>query len=399
MDSKALITATKDEILEPQDWTFPVPIAYGPGRLAEIGQKAAELEINNALIVTDRGSKELPFIAKTAKHLATAGVKSDVFAEISPNPRNDEIGAGKAAFQAGGHDAIIAIGGGSAMDGGKMIGLVARNEFDLWDFEWESPMPEISVAQAFPTLITIPTTAGTGAETEGTAMVTHVERGMKFCLCHPDFRPKLALLDPELTVGLPQHLTAWTGADALTHAIEAYLVPGFHPLCDGMALEGLALINRWLTLAINEPHNLAARGGMLVGSCLAGIAFKKGLGLVHAISHMLGAEFDTQHGLTNAIVLPVVLRFNLPGMANKTKRMAEAMGMKEHSPDAFTREIERILDEIGIPHSLAAIDVPEECAERISHKALEDSAAATNPRAATAGEIRTLIEEAISKAR
>ncbi|MGB2463038.1 MAG: iron-containing alcohol dehydrogenase, partial [Candidatus Puniceispirillaceae bacterium] len=253
MDTAALITATEAEILQAQDWSFPVPIAYGPGRLAEIGQKAGELGITNALIVTDRGSRDLPFIAQTATHLATAGVKSDVFSEISPNPRNDEIGAGKAAFQAGAHDAIIAIGGGSAMDGGKMIGLVARNEFDLWDFEWESPMPEILAAQAFPTLITIPTTAGTGAETEGTAMVTHVEKGMKFCLCHPDFRPSLALLDPELTVGLPHHLTAWTGADALTHAIEAYLVPGFHPLCDGMALEGLALINRWLPLAVREP--------------------------------------------------------------------------------------------------------------------------------------------------
>ena len=203
---------------------------------------------------------------------------------------------------------------------------------------------------------------------------------MKFCLCHPDFRPSLALLDPELTVGLPHHLTAWTGADALTHAIEAYLVPGFHPLCDGMALEGLALINRWLPLAVREPDNLAARGGMLVGSCLAGIAFIKGLGLVHAISHMVGAEFDTQHGPTNAIVLPVVLRFNLPGMDHKTKRMAEAMGLTDHSPAAFIREIECILDEIGIPHSLAEINVPEDCAERISHKALEDSAAATNPR-------------------
>jgi alcohol dehydrogenase class IV len=399
MDTAALITATEAEILQAQDWSFPVPIAYGPGRLAEIGQKAGELGITNALIVTDRGSRDLPFIAQTATHLATAGVKSDVFSDISPNPRNDEIGAGKAAFQAGAHDAIIAIGGGSAMDGGKMIGLVARNEFDLWDFEWESPMPEISAAQAFPTLITIPTTAGTGAETEGTAMVTHVEKGMKFCLCHPDFRPSLALLDPELTVGLPHHLTAWTGADALTHAIEAYLVPGFHPLCDGMALEGLALINRWLPLAVREPDNLAARGGMLVGSCLAGIAFIKGLGLVHAISHMVGAEFDTQHGLTNAIVLPVVLRFNLPGMDHKTKRMAEAMGLTDHSPAAFIREIERILDEIGIPHSLAEINVPEDCAERISHKALEDSAAATNPRAATAGEVKALIGEAISKAR
>lgn len=386
-------------MLAPQDWSFPVPIAYGPGRLAEIGRRCAAMGIRNPLIVTDSGSRDLPFIPALGQILASAGFKSAVFSGISPNPRDTEIAAGKAAFQVGGHDAVIAIGGGSAMDGGKGVCLTARNEIDLWDFEWEEPPAVIGPDQAFPPLITIPTTAGTGAETESTAMVTHTGKGMKFCICHPDLKPALALLDPELTIGLPPSLTAWTGADAMTHAIEAYLVPGFHPLCDAVALQGLALIARWLPVAVREPDNVVARGGMLVGSCLAGIAFLKGLGLVHAISHMVGAEYDTQHGLTNAIVLPVVLRYNLPGEDAKVVRMAQAMGLGDATPEAFIAEIERRLDEIGIPTALSQIGVPLDCAERISHKALLDSAAATNPKHADADAVRKLIETAITAAR
>ena len=387
------------EILKPQDWTFPVPIAYGPGRLAEIGKHCLSLGVARPLIVTDRGSQNLPFIAQLQDALSGSGVLSDLFFGISPNPRDEEIEAGRHLFKKGRHDAIIAIGGGSAMDGGKAICLTANNEIDLWDFEFEQPVPEIAPDQPFPILVTIPTTAGTGAETESTAMVTHVDNGMKLCIWHPELKPSLAILDPALTISLPPHLTAWTGADAMTHAIEAYLVPGFNPLCDGLALEGLSLLSTWLPIAVREPDNMAARGGMLVGSCLAGISFLKGLGLVHAISHMIGAEYNTQHGLTNAIVLPVVLRFNLPGMEMKVKRMADAMGLRHHSVDAFIGEIEELLDEIGIPKSLSEIDIPSDCAQRIAGKAIKDSAAATNPRTASLGEVKALIDTAIRKAR
>ena len=381
------------------DWIFPVPIAYGPGRLAEIGQKCVALGVHNPLIVTDRGSRELTFISRLVDHLSGAGLASGVFSGISPNPIDSEISFGRAAYLSGNHDAIIAIGGGSAMDGAKAICLTANNDIDLWDFEFEQASPLISKANNFPILITIPTTAGTGAETESTAMVTHTEKAMKYCVWHSELKPSLALLDPELTIGLPANLTAWTGADAMVHAIESFLVPGFHPLCDAMALESLSLIARWLPLAVAEPSNINARGGMHVGSCLAGIAFLKGLGLVHAISHMVGAEFNTHHGNTNAILLPVVLRFNLPGMDEKVRRMAEAMEISDHSAAGFIAAIEVILDEIRIPKSLSEIGVPMDCAERIAVKALKDSAAKTNPRSASLGEVRELIEIAIKKAR
>jgi len=386
-------------LLRPQDWTFPVPIAYGPGRLAEISGICRSTDMARPLIVTDRGSRDLPFIARLEGLLKKGGLAPVVFGGISPNPRDNEIVAGCDAYRAGGHDGIIAIGGGSGMDGAKAICLTAQTGLDLWDFEFEQTPPTLNETQQIPPMITIPTTAGTGAETEGTAMVTHMAKGMKFCVWHPDFHPVQVLLDPELTVGLPKTLTAWTGADALTHAIEAYIVPDFHPLCDGAALEGLRLVAKWLPIAVDEPENMAARGGMLVGSCLAGIAFLKGLGMVHAISHMIGAEYDTQHGLTNAVLLPAVLRENLSVLGDKVGPMAQAMGLDDPSPQALAGAVETLLDRIGIPNGLADLGVPADCAGRIAAKAMQDSAAATDPGAWSAGRAEALINRAMTAAR
>ena len=388
-----------EEILTPQDWGFPVPISYGPGRLAEIGKACISLDIKNPLIVTDSGSKELPFIERLKEILMGSNIGSDLYSKISPNPREDEIAEGCSQFKSGNHDAIIAIGGGSAMDGGKAICLTANNDIPLWDFEWEKPPQKIGENNKFPKLITIPTTAGTGAETESTAMVTDLEKGMKLCIMHPDLKPSLALLDPELTLKLPVSLTAWTGADAMIHSIEGYCVPGFHPMCDSAALESLSLISKSLILAVEEPQNVAARGAMLVASCLGGISFIKGLGLVHAIAHMVGAEYDTHHGLTNAIILPAVLRYNLPDMEEKVKRMSQAMQFEDHSVDSFISNIEKLLDRIKIPTGLHEIGVPEDCASRIAEKAMVDSAFATNPREASFDEVHQLVMTSIKKAR
>ncbi|WP_420397880.1 iron-containing alcohol dehydrogenase [Nioella sp.] len=386
-------------LLDPQDWSFPVPIAYGPGRLKEIAGMCRDAGMARPLVVTDRGSAGLPFLADLMRFLSEGGLHAALYSEISPNPRDDEIAGGKTLYREGGHDGIIAIGGGSGMDGGKAIALTATNDIDLWAFEFEQSPPDMSAHARFPPLITIPTTAGTGAETESTAMITDTVKGMKWCVWHADLKPALALLDPEITLGLPPSLTAWTGADAMVHAIEAYSVPGFHPLCDGLALEGLRLVAHWLPVAVAEPGNLEARGGMLAGSCLAGVAFMKGLGLVHAISHMVGAEYDTQHGLTNAVLLPAVLRFNAPDIADKVPVMAQAMGLKDTGFDAFHAHICGLLDQIGIPKTLADIGVPADCAPRIAAKAIQDSAAGTNPRALTVEDIVPVIEEAVTKGR
>jgi alcohol dehydrogenase class IV len=386
-------------LLDNKDWGFPVPIFYGPGRISDIGSICENLEIRNPLIVTDRGSSKLSFIQELRSVLSKNGISSEVFFEISPNPIGDEIGAGCNAYRDGKHDSIIGIGGGSGMDGAKAICLTVNNEIDLWAFDYNKPVPQVAGTNPFPKLITIPTTAGTGAETESTAMVTHSEKGMKFCLDHPRLKISAAVLDPVLTVGLPPNLTAWTGVDALTHAIEAYIVPDFQPLCDGAAIEALKLIDKYLLTSVEEPENLEARGGMLVGSCLAGISFLKGLGFVHAISHMVGAEFDTQHGLTNAIVLPVVLRYNLPSLDEKRRQMAEALRISDKTTDGFVGEIEATLNRLDIPKSLGSIGVPFDCASRVAEKAMLDSAASTNPVKGNSSDVKALIERSILEAR
>ena len=384
----------------PQDWSFPVPIRYGAERVRELVLICQEQGIKAPLVVTDRGSTKLDFIPRILDDLASGGMRSGLFAEISPNPRDDEIMMGRAAFREGGHDAVIAIGGGSGMDGGKAISLVANNDHDLWAFEYEQEVsPVITPETAFPPLICIPTTAGTGAETESTAMITDTSAMMKWCVWHKDHKPCVAILDPTLTVGLPRQLTAWTGIDALVHAIEAYVIDDFHPLCDGAAIEAITLIGQYLVRACENPDDIEARGGMLAGSCLAGVSFLKGLGLVHAVSHAAGAEFDTHHGLTNAVMLPAVLTFNKSVIAHKVPVMARALGLEETSHDAFSAEINRLLDLLDIPVTLKDLGVTEDRIMPIAEKAIRDSAAMTNPRDATVEEIASIITEAMTTGR
>ena len=382
-----------------QNWTFPVPIRYGPGRINELSEICEIKGIKKPLVVTDNGSRNLKFIENILTNLENHQLKPGLFSNISPNPRDTEILEGKLNFNKGNHDGIIAIGGGSGMDGGKAISLVANNNYDIWDFEWEKKPPTINEDNQFPPLICIPTTAGTGAETESSAMVTDTKLLVKWCIAHPQQKPIEVILDPELTLDLPKNLTAWTGIDALVHAIEAYVINDFHPLCDASAIEGLRLIYPNLPIAYNDPGNLIARGQMLVGSCLAGISFLKGLGFVHAISHMVGAEFDTQHGLTNAIVLPSVLKYNQHVMDKKISIMSEAMGLKKNDFEYFYNSICDLLDQLKIPKNLKKIGVEVSSVERLAEKALKDSAFATNPKTASLEEMVGLINISMNKGR
>jgi len=377
--------------LENHSWSFPVPIEYGLGRLDEIGHFCLKKNCSHPLVVTDRGSADLPYVKKLIDSLTKAGLTSDLFFDVSPNPRDIEIEKGKSLFLSGEHDAVVAIGGGSGLDAGKAIGLTANNSYELWDFEYERTSPPID-ENDFPMLICVPTTAGTGAETESTAMLTDTIDQVKRCIWHRNFKPSLALLDPELTVNLPPHLTAWTGIDALTHAIEAYSVPGLHPLCDSIALQGMELVHHCLPQVYSDPNNISARGGMLVGSCLSGIAFLKGLGLAHAISHMVGALYDTHHGLTNAVLLCSVLRFNAPTLEKKIPKMANAIGLKDHSPEQFFANLENLMEELDIPRNLLDIGVPSGCTQKVAELAIRDIAASTNPREVTVPLIAAVVE-------
>jgi alcohol dehydrogenase class IV len=272
-------TNDSNALLQPHDWSYPVPIAYGPGRLNELANHCQTLAMSNPLIVTDRGSANLPFITTAKTSIETAGLTVNSFSDVSPNPKDTEIERVRRCFCDGHHDGVIAMGGGSGMDAGKATTLVANNDLDVWRFNYDEASPTLPVGHVFPKLICIPTTAGTGAETESTAMITHSEEEMKLCVWHPDLKPSLTLLDPELTTGLPPQLTAWTGLDALVHAVEAYCVPDFHPMCDGIALQALTLIGRSLPAVVEEPDNIAARGGY-AGRCLfGGHCLFKGVGI------------------------------------------------------------------------------------------------------------------------
>ena len=390
--------------LDPADWTFPVPVAFGPGRLRELGQACQSLGMSKPLVVTDGGSAELPFVAAALDSIARSGLDRDLFAKVSPNPTNVDVAAGRTAFRSGGHDGVVAIGGGSGMDAGKAISLVAANKYDLWSFDYDlGPSPDLNQSaddrHGLVPLITVPTTAGTGAETESTAMITDVEAAVKRCVWHAEHKPSLALLDPVLTIGLPQNLTAWTGVDALVHAIEAFSVDAWHPMCDGTALEAMRMIASSLPQAVADGDNLEARSTMLVGSCLAGVAFLKGLGLVHALSHMIGAVHDTHHGLTNAVLLPSVLRFNREALGPKVAAMTAALGADGASFEALDSWIVELLDALDIQRSLGAIGVGAESVDDIAAKAMGDAAAATNPRPVTLADATSLLNDALVAAR
>jgi alcohol dehydrogenase class IV len=351
------------------------------------------------LVVTDQGSRGLPFVEAILADLRAQGMAPGLFAEIAPNPRDIDVEAGRRVFRDGDHDGVVALGGGSGMDGGKAICAVARSDRDLWDFDFDRTPPDMGGPGAFAPLVCVPTTAGTGAETESTAMVTDTGRGMKLCVWHPDLKPAAAILDPEITVGLPTNLTAWTGCDALVHAIEAYCVPDWHPMCDGIALEAMRLIYPRLPEAVRDGGNLEARGAMLVGSCLAGISFLKGLGLVHAMSHMVGAVYDTHHGLTNAVLLPAVLRFNEASIGDRIAPMCQALDLEGHDFATLYRAVTDLLDHLEIPANLKDLGVEPDRVQEIARKAHTDAAMQTTPRPATVEEIEALLNEAMDRGR
>ncbi|MEG3592730.1 MAG: iron-containing alcohol dehydrogenase [Pseudomonadota bacterium] len=388
-----------NDFLQHADWTFPVPIAYGPGRFEELPDHCHRLGLSSPLIITDCGTASLGFVADAADLLARAGIVSTVFHNISQNPTEIDVRNAHSVFRSGNHDGVIAIGGGSGMDAGKATVLLAGSKHDLWEHDFEKVPPELDPADKFPPLICIPTTSGTGAETESTAMITNLDRGMKLCVWHPLLKPTLAILDPKLTLGLPPNLTAWTGVDALVHALEAYCVPRIHPMCDGIALAALNLIGRWLPVAVFDSQNLNARGAMQVASCMAGVAFLKGLGLVHSISHAIGAEYDTHHGLTNAIALPAVMRFNAPSIRDKCPEISRALQLDGPNFDEIYHWICQLLDLLEIPKCLDEIGVEKAKVSSIAKRAFSDSATGTNPRKLDLEELEMVLLEAISRGR
>ncbi|WP_308584506.1 iron-containing alcohol dehydrogenase [uncultured Pseudomonas sp.] len=382
-------------------WNYPTEIFCGPGALEILAQRCTLLEMRKPLLVTDPGMLALEPLALLKAHLTQADVPFAVFSDIHSNPTLDDVARGVTVFQAGGHDSLIALGGGSAMDAAKGVALATVDRQGLARFEWSQVIERYPSLADFPRLdlpklIALPTTAGTGSELGREAVLTVSEQGIKQVISHPELLPATVILDPILTRGLPAALTAATGMDALTHHVEAFCSPLYHPMSAGVAVEGIRLIRQHLATACADGQDMVAREGMLVASAMAAVAFQKGLGGVHALAHPLGARFHKHHGLLNAILLPYVLIANQPVINADIARLARYLELPQPDFDGFVRWVLQLRKQLGIPHSLSEIGLDADAAAWVGEQALADiSSSDTNARPLDAGDYSQIFRNAV----
>ena len=357
------------------NWNYPTIIWAGPGRIAELPAACALLGIRRPLLVTDEGLRDAPMVQQARALVPGTGL----FADVRGNPVAANIEAGLAAYRAGDHDGVIAFGGGSALDAGKVIAFMSGQTRPLWDFEdigdWWMRADRRGIAP----VVAVPTTAGTGSEVGRAGVVINEATHQKKIIFHPQMMPGVVIADPELSVGLPPAITAATGIDAFVHCFEAYCAPGFHPLADGIALEGMRLIQTYLPRACDDGRDIEARSRMLAAASMGATAFQKGLGAVHAIAHPVGAHFNTHHGLTNAIVLPYVLVHNRPAIEARLPVIARTLDLPGEPYGALFDWVLAFRQRLRIPHSLAEIGVAHDKHEIIGHEASLDPSAGGNP--------------------
>ncbi len=373
------------------NWNYPTAIRFGVGRIGELGEACRSLGMERPLLVTDPALARLPMV-EAARAAAGAGL----FCAIHPNPVGADVEAGLACYREGGHDGVIAFGGGSALDVGKVIAFLSGQSRPIWDFEdkedWWSRADPAGIAP----VVAVPTTAGTGSEVGRAGVILDREAGVKKIIFHPKMMPAVVILDPELTLGLPPHVTAATGMDALSHCLEAYCAPGFHPMADGIAAEGMKLIAHWLPRAVEQGADIEARGHMLVAASMGATAFQKGLGGMHALSHPIGALLGTHHGLTNAVLMPYVLAFNRGAIGERLARLAGYIGLEDSSFDGFLGWIVELRRRLAIPHTLAELGVSATDLERIAIMAEADPSAGGNPLPFDSTAARTVLEAAMA---
>ena len=376
-------------------WNFPTRVIAGAGRIAELPEACRTYGITRPLLVTDRGLAQTDLIAGIVRRVRDAGIPISVFSDVKANPTESNLYAGVAAFKAGGHVGVIAVGGGSALDIGKCVAFMVAQSRPVWDFEdvgdWWTRANTDGVAP----IIAVPTTAGTGSEVGRAGVITREDTHEKKIIFHPLMMPKIAIEDPELAVGLPPFLTMATGMDALAHCFEAYCVHAFHPLADGVALEGIKIIDMYLPRAVENGRDLEARAYMFAAASMGATAFQKGLGAIHSISHPVGARYDTHHGLTNGVVFPYVLACNRTAIADKIPHIARALDLPGRDFDAVLSWILAFRSKLGVPHTLAELGVKETDAGRIAADAVMDPTAGANPRQLTEPEFEQLTLAAI----
>lgn len=366
-------------VQKPANWNYPTAIRFGPGRISELADAARGLGMVHPLLVTDPTIAQLPILTAAMEAIRIGGLDVGVFTEVQANPVGSNVDAGVAQFRLGGHDGVIAMGGGSALDAGKAIALMVGQNRALWDFEdvgdnWK----RVDIAGVVP-VVAVPTTSGTGSEVGRASVITDSTDQTKKIIFHPSMLPGLVIADPELTFGLPPKITAAVGMDALSHNLEAYCAPGNHPQADGIALEGIRLIANHLVTAVAAPHDLEARSGMMIASLMGATAFQKGLGAMHSMAHVLGARIGTHHGLANAIVMPYVLHANRSAVAESITRLARHIGLPQHSFEGFLDWVLALRADLGIPHTLAEVGLRGDHVEPFAQAAQMDPSTGTNP--------------------
>ena len=375
------------------NWNYPTAVRFGAGRVRELAAAVKAAGMARPLLVTDARLAGLPITERAMDVLASAGVAASLFSEVQPNPVAANIEAGLRALGDGNHDGVIAFGGGSSLDAGKVIAFMAGQRRPIWDFEdideWWS---RADTAGILP-VVAVPTTAGTGSEVGRAGVITDVTTQQKKVIFHPLMLPKSSICDPELTIGMPPLTTAGTGMDALAHCLEAYCGSAYHPLADGIAVEGIRLVKENLARAYRDGSDLPARAHMMSAAVMGATAFQKALGAMHALSHPVGALYDTHHGLTNAVFMPYVLVFNRAAIDSKIVRLAAYLGLQP-SFDAFLAWVLALRAETGVPHTLAGLKVDDGQFERMSSMAPLDPTAAGNPVPIDAPACRRLYERA-----
>lgn len=376
------------------NWNYPTAIRFGAGRIGELAEVCRSQGILRPLLVTDSGLALAPITTAALDSLLAADLGAALFFDLKPNPIEANLLAGLEAYRVGRHDGVIAFGGGSGLDMGKLIAFMSGQSRPVWDFEDVGDWWTRADADGIAPVIAVPTTAGTGSEVGRAGVITDERTHTKRIIFHPKMMPKVVICDPALTVGMPAKITAGTGMDAFSHCLEAYCAPGYHPMADGIAVEGMRLIAGALPRAMRTPDDLDARADMMAAAAMGATAFQKGLGGMHALSHPVGALYDTHHGMTNAVFMPYVLQFNRAAIEERMTRLAAYLGLAKPGFDGFLDFVLALRTGVGVPHTLPELGVDDRQAGLIVEMALADPSAGGNPRPLDKDGVRAIFEAA-----
>ena len=376
------------------NWSYPTLIKMGAGRIKELADHCKSLGMKKPLLVTDRGLSTMPITKQALDILEAGGLGRAIFADVDPNPNEKNLEAGVKAFKDGGHDGVVAFGGGSGLDLGKCVAFMAGQTRPVWDFEDVGDWWTRASVEGIAPIVAVPTTAGTGSEVGRASVITNSVTETKKIIFHPKFLPGVTICDPELTVGMPKHITAGTGMDAFAHCLEAYSSPFYHPMSQGIALEGMRLVKEYLPRAYKDGTDIEARTHMMSAAAMGAVAFQKGLGAIHSLSHPVGAMYHTHHGTTNAVVMPPVLRFNRPAIEDRIAAASAYLGIAGGF-NGFYDFVLGLREELGIPDKLAALGVKTERIDEMSVMAVADPSTGGNPVELTVEAAKKLFLESI----